>query len=108
MRVRVEGEGVARCEHELQLRQWENRMWSTVYERAAWHHDIGKHDGTDLPFMFCPRCEMEHPEGRYRQALALLQQVADDGKIRWDRPSLAKDIDQFLNPGKSLAERLEM
>lgn len=55
------------------VEQWERRLWATVYERVAWHHDIGEHDGTDLPYMFCPRCEVEHPKGCLAVALSELE-----------------------------------
>jgi hypothetical protein len=57
--------------------QMSNRSYATVYERAAWQHDIGEHAGSDYPFGFCPRCEMEHPLGRFAQLLAASKKVAD-------------------------------
>lgn len=41
------------------------RFYATTYERTAWHHDTGEHQDSDAPFAFCPRCEMEHPKGRF-------------------------------------------
>ena len=53
----------------------ENRTWATVYERAAWGHDTGQHAGSEHPYSFCPRCEMEHPLGRFAQVVQALERV---------------------------------
>lgn len=58
-------------------------MHSTVYERAAWQHDIGEHNGSDFPYGFCPRCEMEHPKGRLAEVLAVIKSA---GQVVWDHP----------------------
>lgn len=57
------------------LRRADERLHATVYERAAWHHDIGEHEGSEHPYQFCPRCEIEHPKGRLAEALRQLEQV---------------------------------
>lgn len=54
-----------------------SRSHATVYERAAWHHDIGDHEDSKYPFQYCPRCEMEHPKGRLSQLQAQLHTVTD-------------------------------
>lgn len=72
---------VALANEVLRLRkQIEHRQYATVYERAAWHHDIGRHTGS-LPFSFCPRCELEHPQGivaKLGDAAARLAELLDD------------------------------
>lgn len=70
-----------------------DRHHATVYERAAWQHDIGKHEGSALPYQFCPRCEMEHPAGRF----AHLKGELDD---------LNGEITQLRGTISMLAERL--
>lgn len=47
-----------------------HRSHATVYERAAWQHDIGQHEGSEFPYSYCPRCEMAHPLGRFAQEQA--------------------------------------
>lgn len=62
-----------------------DRQWATVYERSAWLHDTGKHADAEFPYAFCPRCEMEHPKGRFavlRDVLTeLRQEFSHDGEI---------------------------
>lgn len=60
----------------------ENRGYATVYERTAWHHDLGQHDGSANVYAFCPRCEMEHPQGAYSRLLdaaARMAELLEDG-----------------------------
>lgn len=53
-----------------------DRSMATVHERAAWHHDIGEHEGSDHPYAYCPRCAMEHPEGEFARACARIKQLS--------------------------------
>lgn len=67
---------------------YEDRMWATVYERTAWNHDLGRHAGSEHPYEFCPRCEMEHPKGeaaRLRAEVASLRvRLAAVEALCWD------------------------
>lgn len=61
----------------------DTRSYATVYERAAWEHDTGKHADSEYPCEYCPRCEMEHPLGRFTQLQAELfrVRVERDGQL---------------------------
>lgn len=55
----------------------EHRSHAGLYERTAWQHEQGQHEGSALPFASCPRCEMEHPQGRYHQLLDAAARLAE-------------------------------
>lgn len=61
-----------------------DRMRATVYERAAWEHDCGRHDGSDFPYLYCPRCEMEHPLGRFSVLALAARAVLAEWDVRGD------------------------
>lgn len=63
-----------------EVERWKNRSHATVYERTAWRHDIGEHKDSENPYAYCPRCEVEHPNGR----VALLR--AEVERLRGETP----------------------
>jgi predicted RNase H-like HicB family nuclease len=64
-----------------EMERWRKRDHATVYERTAWHHDIGQHDGAEHPFAFCPRCEIDHPKGRLAVALQPARPSPDPNRL---------------------------
>jgi len=86
-------------------REWQaNRSWATVYERTAWKHDIGEHAGSEHPYAYCPRCEMEHPEGRFAQL------TADAASARSEAETLRGQADALAEALRGLlaaSERLD-
>jgi len=76
-RADIEQYGRVKAEHLITLaerdrlrEQRDMRLMATTYERTAWLHDTGQHRDAENPVMFCPRCEIEHPNGRLAVALA--------------------------------------
>jgi len=59
-----------RAENERLDAAMADRRYATVYERTAWMHDTGEHKDSEFPYGYCPRCEVEHPEGLVAQLRA--------------------------------------